>query len=251
MPSYRIFPLFVEIVLFITFVFGMPRKCNIYCKDVECHINLCEAGDQLVKPTCGCCEICMKNTTNPDCRLALCATVACGEGYKAVKKGCCDICVKIGCLSTKIFSYSPKCNINCAAVQCLKPNCTEGQKLITSPCQCCPQCVDIEDCGCTPRYCSMVRCNTALNCTNGEVGGHCKCCNICKPNCVGRLCPQILCISGSRSVQYGCCNTCIKIASPSEKCTCLREIEIGLVSAKDARVCPSNKNCIREKCLLP
>uniref|UniRef100_A0A6P7EZF9 Uncharacterized protein DDB_G0274171-like n=1 Tax=Diabrotica virgifera virgifera TaxID=50390 RepID=A0A6P7EZF9_DIAVI len=90
----------------------------------------------------------------------------CGKGLvlKKLPCRCCRECVPVNC------------EVNCAAVQCLKPTCPRGQIPTTFRCRCCPRCAPAE----YEPFCDGVRC-LAVACRPNEVRYKppCRCCPIC------------------------------------------------------------------------
>ena len=102
--------------------------------------------------------------------------------------------------------------VNCEAVDCAYPVCSDGQMPITPAGQCCPSCPP-------PQLgCESVECQPVMGCPSGYVLSQPAgaCCQGCVPQPGGVVCPKIACPHSVCPLGYvggslvgGCCTECV------------------------------------------
>lgn len=148
----------------------ISERCEINCAaDQECEEVKCKEYEEKVEGQC-----CPECKPKIDCSLVRCMSVPdlCSNGLAPIKPEgeCCLICPK-----------------DCSASVCLKPDCSEKEKLVSMEGECCPQCISVERCRRLEVLSSAVYDCSDLICKEDgeEKSWHCKssCCRDPPPPC--------------------------------------------------------------------
>jgi len=181
--------------VFFTTVYGQtnndqcPYDPRVFCPAIACEKGLtcpppaCEeqAAGTCCKSQCGCDYNWYKDKVAiecPDCSKVVCPAIRCAQGYKSVRDGCCNKCVK-------------------DEPTCAAPNFVDNNGDCCSPP---PPCAAPPSSECKPKPLPADTKCPDSQCRDWD----------CPVDCTKVLCPAIRCAQGYSSVKDGCCNKCVK-----------------------------------------
>ncbi|XP_050516806.1 uncharacterized protein DDB_G0274171-like [Diabrotica virgifera virgifera] len=173
----------------------VPEDCEVNCAAVQCLKPKCPRGQIPTTFRCRCCPRCAPAEYEPYCDEVRCRAISCRPNEVSISyvfaanPNCTQIpeycptdeeCTRVDCFEPEtcgkglVLKKLPcrccrecvpvNCEVNCAAVQCLKPTCPRGQIPTTFRCRCCPRCAPAE----YEPFCDGVRC-LAVACRPNEV----------------------------------------------------------------------------------
>jgi hypothetical protein len=144
-----------------------PTACVTECSEQEC--GECPIGSVTANATANECCPCSFPALTDACALVRCQSAPCPSGFHSERERgqCCPTCVPDAVCSTVCptpvcrdgyvpsSDCCPRCVLDCSRVACPAISCGTGLISVTPTDQCCPICVEHEDCS---ELCPLIEC---------------------------------------------------------------------------------------------